>query len=212
MKKTDKLVTTQCRKDKYGCEKKQVRLRERIRDAYYQFGWPRKRIKREFGISIHTVRKWTKAADQDCSVDHRGWAKGMRRTHSLETLERIKAIHHELSTNREEFFTGASAIEREWMIRFPEPPPPLRTIGALLKDLQLSGRRTKGRGTGAAAYLHYPEHTLYHGLGGRLIEADFIGRKFLTGRSAPVCFMSYSANLSRKSGRFSVWGRNDAGV
>lgn len=198
MKKTDKLDTIQCRKETDGYEKKRVRFRERIRDAYFAFGWSRKRIQREFGISIHTVRKWTQAADQDCSVDHRGWRQGMRRTHTLETLDRIKVIHQELRTNREEFFTGASAIEREWTLRFPEPAPPLRTIGALLKELQLSGRRTKGRGKGAAAYLHYPEHTLYHGLGGRLIEADFIGRKFLTGRSAPVCFMSYSAKMSPK--------------
>ena len=122
----------------------------------------------------------------------------MRRKHSDQTLERIRQIHQDLSTNREEFFTGASAIEREWTVRFPEAPPPLRTIGALLKELHLSTTRTKGRGKGAAAYLHYPEYTLYHGLGGRLIESDFIGRKFLTGRSEPLCFMSFSAKLSPK--------------
>lgn len=122
----------------------------------------------------------------------------MRRTHSDQTLDRIRQIHQDLSANPEEFFTGASAIEREWTLRFPEAPPPLRTIGAMLKELNLSNTRAKGRGKGAAAYLHYPEYTLYHGLGGRLIEADFIGRKFLTGRSEPLCFMSFSAKLSPK--------------
>ncbi len=198
MRKTDKLSSTRFRKVSDEYEKKQIRFRERIRDMFFQFGWSRKKIQRECGISIHTVRMWTQAADQDCSIDHRGWPRGMRRTHTALTLERIAQIHQELRTNADEFFTGASAIEREWTRRFPEPAPPLRTIGALLKELHLSGSRTRGRGKGAAAYLHYPEHTLYHGLGGRLIEADFIGRKSFAGQSAPLCFMSFSAKLSPK--------------
>lgn len=212
MRKTDKLTSTQFRKVLNGYEKKQIRRREQIRDAYFQFGWPRKKIQREFGISIHTVRLWTQAADQDCSIDHRGWPRGMRRAHTAQTLERIQLIHQDLRTNAEEFFTGASAIEREWTRRFPEPPPPLRTIGALLKELNLSGSRTKGRGKGAAAYLHYPEYTLYHGLGGRLIEADFIGRKSFTGQSAPLCFMSFSAKLSPKIRAFQRVGAETADV
>ena len=71
-------------------------------------------------------------------------------------------------------------------------PPPLRTIGQLLSDLGLSGKREKGRNKGAARYLCYPEYTLYHLLGGRVAEADFIGMKYIFGRTEPLNFSGFS--------------------
>lgn len=198
MKKKLKLTHSKTHENPHGFEKKQQSLREQIRDAFHIRHWSRHRIKCFFRVSNRTVLRWTQSATQDCSIDHRGWPKGMKRTHTAETLTRIRQIHDELSTDPAEFFTGASAIEREWTMRFAEKAPPLRTIGAMLKEMHLSTSRTKGRGKGAAAYLHYPEHAIYHGLDGRLIEADFIGRKSFTGQSAPLCFMSFSAKLSPK--------------
>jgi transposase len=178
-------------------EKKQHHWRERIRDAYYVRGWSRKRIMRYFHISIHTVHRWTQSADQDCSIDNRGWPRGVKRMHTPETLDRIRTIHQDLTNDPAEFFTGASAIEHEWILRYDDPPPPLRTIGAMMREMKLSALRKKGRSKGAAAYLRYPEYTIYHGLGGRVIEVDFI-KKFLTGRTDPLCFQSFSAKQSPK--------------
>ena len=45
---------------------------------------------------------------------------------------------------------------------------------------------------GAAAYLCYPEHTIYQSLGGRVVEADFVGQKYLAGRSEPLHFIGFS--------------------
>ncbi|MBR9976345.1 MAG: hypothetical protein KFF77_12235 [Bacteroidetes bacterium] len=198
MQKREKLPPSSNAREAHGYEKKHQQLRQRINDAFFGKHWTRSQIREYFGVSSHTVLRWTQAADQDCSADGRGWRKGVMRSHSSETLERISLIHHELSSNPKDFFTGASAIAREWSVRFTDPPPPVRTIGIMLKELHLSTSRKKGRGKGAAAYLHYPEHTLYHGMGGRVIEADYIGRKFLTGRSAPLCFVSFSAKMNPK--------------
>lgn len=71
-------------------------------------------------------------------------------------------------------------------------PPPLRTIGQLLSDIGLSVKREKGRNKGAARYLCYSEYTIYHRFGGRVTEADFIGMKYLFGRTEPLNFIGFS--------------------
>jgi hypothetical protein len=58
--------------------------------------------------------------------------------------------------------------------------------------LGLSSARKHGRHKGAARYLCYPEHTIYERFGGRVLEADFIGQKYLTGQSEPLNFIGFS--------------------
>lgn len=50
----------------------------------------------------------------------------------------------------------------------------------------------KGRNKGAARYLCYPEYALYHLFGGRVAEADFIGMKYIFGRTEPLNFIGFS--------------------
>jgi hypothetical protein len=59
------------------------------------------------------------------------------------------------------------------------------------KGLGLSEPRNKNRGKGAAKYLCYPEHTIYQLLGGGVLESDFIGKKYITGRTEPVNFIAF---------------------
>ena len=81
----------------------------------------------------------------------------------------------------------------EWRKRHPgEEPPPLRTVTRIMKDLSLSTNRKKRNRRGTAKYLLYPEHTIYTLLGGRVMEVDFVGHKFLRGRSRPVNFIGFS--------------------
>jgi len=72
------------------------------------------------------------------------------------------------------------------------PPPPLRTIGQILKDLGLSKRNRKDRHKGAAKYLCYPEYTVFNLIAKRVLEIDFIGKKFITGRTEPLNFIASS--------------------
>lgn len=135
---------------------------------------------------------WTKSPNQDFTKDDRGWPKGRRRKWSKRTEEGIKSIHQDLEQDSYQFYTGATAIDQEWRKRYSETPPPLRTIGKIMADLGLSARRKKGRNKGAARYLCYPEHTIYQLLGGRVLEADFVGRKYLIGRTKPLNFIAFS--------------------
>lgn len=143
-------------------------------------------------MSCDFVTRWTQSEDQDMTIDHRGWPTGKRRTWTKETEQRITALHTRLVDNAQSFFTGPTAIADQWRKEYRESPPPLRTIGRIMKDLNLSALRKKGRSRGASRYLCYPEYTIYETLVGRIAEADFVGKKFLAGRTAPIHFTGFS--------------------
>lgn len=108
------------------------------------------------------------------------------------TEERIRAIHRDIVLDDTQFYRGPTAIRQEWQRRFADPAPPLRTIGQMLADLGLSEKRRRGRTQGAAAYLCYPEHTIYSLLGRRVLESDFIGKKYIAGHTRPLNFIGFS--------------------
>lgn len=150
-------------------------------------------------VSIDFVLHWTQSPHQDMTIDHRGWPKGKRRHWTKQAEVRIKRLHTQLTQDSKTFFTGATALADEWRKHYPDTsPPPLRTIGRILKSLGVSGTRKKGKNKGAARYLCYPEYTIYEGLGGRVIEADFVGKKFITGRTAPLHFAGFSSKKPPK--------------
>lgn len=143
-------------------------------------------------VSRNFVTKWTQSEHQDFTIDHRGWEKGKARKWDIEIKERIKAIRLYLENDSLEFYHGATAIQQELRRRYPnEILPPLRTIGKYLSDLGLAKKR-KIRHKGAAKYLCYPEHTIYNQLGDRVAEVDFIGKKYIHGRSKPLNFIGFS--------------------
>ena len=137
--------------------------------------------------------KWTRSSKQDFAQDDRGWPKGKRRKWTKLVEKRIKGIYQTLKSNPLQFYSGATIIDQEWRKKFPKiPPPPLRTIGRVLSDMGLSEKRSKGKNKGASRYLCYPEYTIYTLLGGRVLEADFIGKKYLAGMTEPLNFISFS--------------------
>ena len=182
--------------DSNDAQKKLIKYREKISLLYFESGWSKNRIARKLGMSKHTVIRWTQSPEQDFTCDHRGWPKGKRRKWSEITEERIRTLHEHLVQDSKEFFYGATAIVHQWRKKYSDTPPPMRTIGQILKDLNLSKPRRKGRGQSATEFLCYPEKTIYGGsLGERVIEADFI-RRYLKGRSAPLHFIGFSAKKS----------------
>jgi hypothetical protein len=173
-------------------EKKSLQLRALVHHLFFQEQVPKKMIGRRLQVSRGFVRRWTQALAQDLSADKRGWPKGHRRAWDETSIKRIKGIHQFLSQDQRQFFCGATAVAQEWRRRYPtSTPPPLRTIGRVLAELGLSTKRRSPRVKGAARYLCYPEHTIYHQLPGRVLEADFIGKKYLGG-GEPLNFIGFS--------------------
>ena len=177
----------------HDTQKKIISLRRLANQLYFRDGLSKKAIAAQLGVSRHFVIRWTQSMKQDVTIDHRGWPKGRRRRWSQETEGRIASLHKELKGGPEAFYWGPTAIAQEWLSHYPaEPPPPLRTIGQILKDLGLSEPHARKVRKGASRYLCYPEYTIYETLGQRVMEADFIGKKYITGTQQPIHFLAFS--------------------
>jgi len=190
-------------------EKKLIQTRRHVNRLYFEKSWRKNRIVKELGVSKKFVIKWTQSADQDVTVDHRGWPSGQRRKWTVETECRILEIYNLLKTDPSEFFYGATAIAQHWRKHYPNDNiAPLRTIGQIMKDLNLSKPNKKPRKKGVASYLCYPEKTVYGGaLGNRIMEADFIVRRYLKGNSEPLHFIGFAA---KKAPRIRYFERIEA--
>lgn len=174
-------------------EKKRIKLRKMVNELYFNHHFSKSMIAKKKKVSRNFVIEWTKFPNQDFTKDNRGWPVGKRRKWNKIVENRIKKIHQHLKADPYQFYTGSTAIEQEWRKRYPDiSPPPLRTIGQILSDLGLSEKRKRDRHRGASRYLCYPEYTIYSLFGGRVLEADFIGKKYITGRTEPLNFIGFS--------------------
>jgi|GEM_PF-827242 len=174
-------------------KKEAIQTRQRVNALYFDHGYSKRTIARLEGVSTDFVVDWTQSADQDCTQDGRGWPKGTRRKWRTMVEQRIRHIREALEADPAQYYIGPTAIQVEYHRRYPDADvPPVRTIGQMLSDLGLSHAPKPGRNTGAAHYLRYPEWTIYRGLGGRVMESDFVGEKFITGRSAPIHFIGFA--------------------
>lgn len=192
-----------------NAQKKLIKVRRQVNHLYFKSGWSKNRIMKEVGVSKHFVINWTQSPSQDVTVDNRGWPSGRRRKWTDETEQRIRELHKYLQEEPRQFFCGATAVAQHWRQKYPtEPHPPLRTIGQIMKDLNLSRPNRKHRNKGAARYLCYPEKTVYGGLlGSRVLETDFIVRRYLKGSGTPLHFIGFSA---KKAPRLRYFERIDA--
>lgn len=174
-------------------EKKLFRLRQTVNTMFFSYHLSRRAIARELDVSRTFVIRWTQSPDQDCSTDMRGWTKGVRRKWDTSVERTIREIHRHLKEDPRQFYTGATAIAQEWRLKYPGTTlPPLRTIGKIMSDLGLAVEKPRIKRKGASRYLCYPEHTVYTRLEKRVMEADFIGKKYITGRTEPINFIGFS--------------------
>ncbi len=137
--------------------------------------------------------KWTKSPDQDFTKDMRGWPRKKPRRYTKADKTRVKKIRDELTKDSsDDFYCGATVILQEYRKRYPNfKPPTLRFIGRVLAKSGMATQQKKHKNKGAAYYLHYPEYSVYH-LGKRVLELDFIGHKFIKGRTEPISFIGFS--------------------
>jgi len=179
--------------NKIQYEKKLFKLRKEVNQLFFNHHLSKSMIAKRKRVSRPFVINWTQSPEQGFEKDNRGWQKGRRRKWSRQTEKRIEKIFHYLKNNLSQFYTGATAIEQEWRRRYPRiSPPPLRTIGQILQDLDLSKKIKKDRHKGAAHYLCYPEFTVFNIIAKRVLELDFIGKKYISGRTQPLNFISFS--------------------
>ena len=128
--------------------------------------------------------------------DARGWRKGRARRYGPEVTPRVLTVGTELAHDDAAYFRGASAVLQVYRQRYPHVPvPSLRFIGRTMRQHGLTSTH-QPRQKGAARYLCYPAKTLA-ALGRSTLEIDFIGRKYIRGRTQPVCFIAFSLRGAR---------------
>lgn len=174
-------------------EKKLFKLRKEVNQLFFNHHFSKSMIAKKKKVSRPFVISWTKSSKQNFSKDNRGWKKGHRRKWTKETERKVKKIYDKLKNNPARFYLGATAIEQEWRKKyFNFAPPPLRTIGQILRDLNISKKIRKDRRKGAAKYLCYPDYTIFNLIAARVLEIDFIGKKFIDNRTEPLNFIGFS--------------------
>lgn len=187
----------------YDAQKKLIKLRREVNRLYFLEGISKNAIAKRKRLSKHFVIKWTQSPFQDFEKDQRGWPLGQPRRWSNQTKSRIEGIHQRLKNDPHSFYWGPTAIQQLWRRLYPgEEIPPLRTLGKMLKDLGLSKDYGKRRVKGASRYLCYPEYTIYEKLGKRMMEADFVGQKYIWGRTKPLHFIGFSFKKAPKLRHF----------
>lgn len=187
--KNNKVFIKQC----YYGEKKIIKLRMKVNELFFNYHISKNMIAKKRSVSKKFVIKWTKDPNQNFIEDNRGWKKGKRKKWDKVIENKIENIYRDLENNPLKFYVGATAIENEWRKKYPSLiPPPLITIGRILLDLGLSKKRRKDKHKGASRYLCYPEYTVFNIIAKRVLELDFIGKKFIKDRTEPLNFISYS--------------------
>lgn len=148
---------------------------------------------------METVIKWTKNKDLPFQEDRRGWPKNKPRKYTHRQEKKILTLYHSLKNNPSHFFCGATAIANEWRSFYPcLKTPHLRFIGRVLKKHNLTQRIKKGRNKVTSRYLLYPDYTILNTIAkNSLLEIDFIGKKFIRGRTEPVNFLAFSLRGKR---------------
>jgi hypothetical protein len=69
-----------------------------------------------------------------------------------------------------------------------------------MSDLGLAAEKPRIKRKGASRYLCCPEHTVYTRLGKRVLEADFIGKKYITERTEPIDFIVFPSRRNHACG------------
>ncbi|MFO8089963.1 MAG: hypothetical protein R6U13_09025 [Desulfatiglandaceae bacterium] len=118
-------------------------------------------------------------------ADRRGWPLGKKRTRTDQEELRIINLRKELEKRK--FFYGPDTILDKYTKRYPEAPCLSRSFvtRVITKHFPMSRRGTLK----AVEEQNYPIETI-SSLGDIQEEADFLGKKYIQGRSAPLHFFT----------------------
>jgi len=147
-------------------------------------------IARRLSIRKATVSAWLK---RDTYEDGRGWQKGTYRTHTKEEEKRIVALK-KYRIEKKMYFLGSPHIQMDYAKQFPEEElPSVWFFDKVVRDAGLQTHEPKKRkkGQDIVKRLRFPIKSIVR-LGRIQQAADFIGKKFIAGRSEPISIFSTS--------------------
>jgi hypothetical protein len=147
-------------------------------------------IARRLGIRKATIIRWLSASVYE---EGRGWHKGGYRTHTKEEADRIVKLK-ESRIEKKKYFLGSPHIRMDYAKTYQNDElPSLWFFDKVVRDagLQTHEPKKKKKGQDIVKRLRFPIKSII-GLGRIHQSSDFIGKKFITGRSEPISIFSTS--------------------
>jgi len=152
-------------------------------------------IARSLGIRRATVIQWLR---QTTYEEHRGWqkAKARKYTDPVVTERIVQLKRHRVEHS---YFVGDEYVQMDYARHYPNNElPTIWFINKVVRQYKLQTRKPKpGRVSGGSKYLLYPAEAIRQ-LGFIHQSADFIGKKYISGRSEPINIFSTSYYLPFK--------------
>jgi hypothetical protein len=149
---------------------------------------PRAAIARRLGIRRATIVSWL---TEESYTDDRGWTKGDRRTHTDEEVARVVTLKQHRITTRS-YLQGAEHIQMDYALAYPvDTLPSLWFIGDVFRQHGLQTKRPTPRGKkqGIVERLRFPITSIIN-LGVIQQAADFVGKRWIAGRTEPITIFS----------------------
>lgn len=136
-----------------------------------------------------TIIQWL---SQESYADDRGWKTDKPRKeteHSDIVKERICTLKEK--RNEGGYFVGSDYVQMDYAKKFKgDPAPSTWFIEEVVRDAGLQTRKPKGnKKSGGSKYLLFPEQSVKN-LGKIHQSADFIGKKYIAGRTEPINIFS----------------------
>ena len=151
-------------------------------------GLGKTRIAEQLGIRKATIIRWL---SQSLYEDHRGWQRDKARKYNDEAIEE-RVCQLKRRRIEQNYFVGDEYVQMDYAQYYlGEPVPSLWFINKTVRKAGLQTRKAKVRRTGGSEYLLYPVHSIRQ-LGRIHQSADFIGKKYIAGRTEPVNIFSTS--------------------
>lgn len=148
-----------------------------------------KEISRRLGIRKATIISWL---NQETYKEKRGWKSG-RRIYTDKEENRVASIKRAMK-QRDDYFLGAPYVQMNYNKQYPDDSlPSIWFIKDVVKkhDLQTREIKQRSKGKDIVKKLLFPIQSIIK-LGKIQQAADFIGKKFIYGRSEPICFFATS--------------------
>ena len=165
----------------------------------YAEGISKTEIAQQLDIRKATIIKWLSKTSYE---EGRGWQKDRARKYDDTVVaDRICELkRHRIGNN---YFVGDDYVQMDYAQKYPHDTlPTLWYIKQTIKKAKLQTRKPKLRRTGGSEYLLYPIHSI-RSLKGIHQSADFIGKKYISGRTDPINIFSTSYYVPFKL--YQIW-------
>ena len=153
-------------------------------------GKSRKEISRLLGTRKATIVKWLGQKEYQ---ETRGWKKDKARKYTDENVSKELCSLKQNRIDNKNYFVGSSYVQMDFAKQHPKvEAPKIWYIDKVVREAKLQTRTPKQkRRKGGAEYLLYPTQCVRQ-LGKVQQSADFIGKKYIAGRSEPINIFSSS--------------------